>query len=167
MARLTKEMKKELVEKLSKCFSESPSVVFAHFYKLNIHDEQKMRNALRDEGARYYVARKTLIKRALEKANPEGQAPELEGEIGFAFLEEGEDITIPARKIHEFSKEFDGAIEIVGGIFEGKFKNAQEMQEIASIPPEPVLRGMFVNVINSPIQGFVSVLSQIAEKKEA
>ena len=39
------------------------------------------------------------------------------------------------------------------------------MTEIASIPALPVLRGMFVNVINSPIQGLAVALNQIAEKK--
>jgi hypothetical protein len=41
------------------------------------------------------------------------------------------------------------------------------MTAIATIPPVPVLRGMFVNVINSPIQGLVIALDQIREKKAA
>ena len=49
----------------------------------------------------------------------------------------------------------------------GVFKDQAEMTEIASIPPLPVLRGMFVNVINSPIQGLVLGLNAIAEKKSA
>ena len=39
------------------------------------------------------------------------------------------------------------------------------MTEIASIPTLQVLRGVFVNVINSPIQGLVLGLNAIAEKK--
>jgi ribosomal protein L10 len=41
------------------------------------------------------------------------------------------------------------------------------MNAIALIPSVPVLRGMFVNVINSPIQGLVIALDKIAEKKAA
>ena len=49
-----------------------------------------------------------------------------------------------------------------------------EFRALATRPPEevefygydnPVLRGMFVNVINSPIQGLVIALDQIAQKK--
>ena len=40
------------------------------------------------------------------------------------------------------------------------------MIAMASIPPLDTLRGMFVNVINSPIQGFVMALSEIAKKKQ-
>ena len=40
------------------------------------------------------------------------------------------------------------------------------MTVIASIPSMQVLRGMFVNVINSPIQGLVIALNAIAVKVE-
>ena len=55
----------------------------------------------------------------------------------------------------------------MGGIFDGKFTDAAGMNAIALIPSVPVLRGMFVNVINSPIQGLVIALDKIAEKKAA
>ena len=41
------------------------------------------------------------------------------------------------------------------------------MISIATIPPLQVLRGMFLNVINSPIQRFAIALGQIAESKGA
>jgi ribosomal protein L10 len=43
--------------------------------------------------------------------------------------------------------------------------NKSEMEEIALIPALQVLRGMFVNVINSPIQGFAMAIKAIADKK--
>ena len=42
-----------------------------------------------------------------------------------------------------------------------------QMTVIASIPPLPTLYGMFVNVVNSPIQGLVMALDQIGKKKTA
>jgi ribosomal protein L10 len=56
---------------------------------------------------------------------------------------------------------------MVGGVFEGRFMDKSEITAIATIPATPVLRGMFVNVINSPIQGLVLALNAIAEKKSA
>ncbi len=167
MARLTKEKKKEIVTDISKWISESPATVFVHFTGLNIKDEQKMRNSLREQNVKYIVARKTLIKRAFEDAKIQGDMPELSGELALAFLKDGSDATAPARGVHAFSEEFGDSVSIIGGVFEGKFKSLEEMNEIATIPSEEVLRGMFVNVINSPLQGLVISLSQIAEKKEA
>jgi ribosomal protein L10 len=42
-----------------------------------------------------------------------------------------------------------------------------EMTAIAAIPPLPILLGMFINVINSPIQGLVLALGEISKQKAA
>ena len=55
----------------------------------------------------------------------------------------------------------------MGGVFDGEYMDKAAMTAIANIPDVPVLRGMFVNVINSPIQGMVIALNAIAEKKSA
>jgi large subunit ribosomal protein L10 len=88
--------------------------------------------------------------------------PETPGELCLAF---SDDLIAPARNVYNFQKKFDKKISIMGGVFDGSFKNAGEMMEIAMIPSLDVLRGMFVNVINSPIQGLVLALNAIAEKK--
>ena len=75
------------------------------------------------------------------------------------------DLVETTQQIKEFAGKFKDNIAIAGGVFEGKYKDAAEMTEIASIPALPVLRGMFVNVINSPIQGLVLGLNAIADKK--
>ena len=124
-----------------------------------------MRGGLKDEDVTYTVARKTFLNRAFEGAKIEGAVPELSGEIAVAYGKE--DPTAPARIVHKFVKENDGTLSIVGGIYEGRFLDEVEMNEIATIPPMDTLRGMFANVINSPIQGFVVALNAIAEKKEA
>ena len=77
------------------------------------------------------------------------------------------DIVAPARSVYEFEKKFKGQVAIQGGVFEAKYMGKDEMVAIAAIPPLDTLRGMFVNVINSPIQGFVMALSEIGKKKTA
>ena len=91
----------------------------------------------------------------------EGTMPELPGELGLAY---GKDLVTPAREVFEFQKKFKDSISILGGIFEGRFMSKEEMLSIALIPPTKTLQAMFVNVINSPIQGFVMALDQIAKK---
>ena len=68
--------------------------------------------------------------------------------------------------MYEFGKKMKGALALLGGVFEGAFLDAEGMTAIATIPPMSVLRGMFVNVLNSPIQGFVMALDQISKKKQ-
>src|SRR3989338_7236874 len=124
-----------------------------------------MRRELSKEGVRYFVAKKTLILRALKERGYEGDVPALPGEIAVAWT--SEDATAPARGIYEHIKKLKGFLSLLGGVFEGTFLDAEKMKAIATIPPMIVLRGMFVNVINSPIQGLVIALDKIREKKSA
>lgn len=162
---ITKAKKQEVVAKVADSVKDAVSVVFVAFKGLTVADTSAMRRSLRNGGIGYYVAKKTLIRRALADKGYQGTMPELPGEIAMAWS--AGDATAPAREIYEHSKKHKDALSIVGGVFEGAFVDAAAMRAIATIPPVPVLRGMFVNVINSPIQGFVIALNAIREKKSA
>ena len=159
---ITKEKKKEIVVNLENIIKKSKSAVFVNFHKLLVKDADEIRRSLGNEKVGYVVAKKTLVKRVLEGSGIKGKQPALEGEFALAF---GEDLIAPARSIYGFQKEFGGKVSIIGGIFEGVYKSQEEMLSIATIPSLDVLRGMFVNVINSPIQRFAIALNVIAEKK--
>lgn len=160
---ITKAKKEDILAKLEGVKKDSDSIVFVQFNGMTVGNTTAMRAKLREEGVGYFVAKKTLMKRVFGEAF-EGTMPELPGEIAVAY---SADAIAPAQQIKEFAGKYKDNITIAGGIFQGVFKNAAEMTEIASIPPLPVLRGMFVNVINSPIQGLAIVLNAVAEKKGA
>ena len=160
---ISKEKKTEILAKLDDIKSSADSIVFVNFNGMAVQDTTAMRATMREAGVGYFVAKKTLIKRAFDGAF-EGEMPQLDGEIAVAY---STDAIAPAQNIKEFAGKFKDNIAIVGGVFQGVYKDQAEMTEIASIPPLPVLRGMFVNVINSPIQGLAIVTNAIAEKKSA
>ena len=160
---ITKEKKTEILARLETIKKDSDSIVFVNFKGMAVEDSTPMRAKLREEGVGYFVAKKTLIAKAFDGAF-EGEAPQLDGEIALAY---STDAIAPAQNIKAFVGEFKDNLAIAGGIFQGVYKSKEEMTEIASIPALPVLRGMFVNVINSPIQGLAVALNQIAEKKNA
>ena len=162
---ITKQKKADVISKLGAAFATAASVVFVRFHKLGVAETSAMRKALRSEGVDFYVAKKTLIRRALAEKGYTGEVPEMPGEIAIAWGRG--DATLPARAIYTHAKKLKDALTIVGGVFENAFADAAHMTAIATIPPVPVLRGMFVNVLNSPIQGFVVALNKIAEQKAA
>lgn len=163
---ISKDKKREIVAKLNDAFKESSAVTFVGFTKLTVADASKMRTELADAGVRFLVAKKTLIRRALDEQGYKGSIPELPGEVAVAWTAQ-DDVTAPSRGVYEFGRKLKGVLTLLGGVFEGAFVDAPQMVAIATIPPVPVLRGMFVNVINSPIQGLVIALDKIREKKEA
>jgi large subunit ribosomal protein L10 len=159
---LTKDKKVSVVSEFSDIAQDADTMVFVQFDKLTVKDANTLRRKLLASDVGYKVGKKTLIKRALADKGYTGEIPELTGEVAVAY---GKDALAPAREIYEFQKSSNGLVKIIGGVFEGSYKNQDEMMTIATIPPLQTLRGMFVNIINSPIQRMVIALDQIAQKK--
>ena len=160
----TREQKKEIVQKLESAMKSAATTVFVHFSKVTVAEESAMRRELREKGIGYTVARKTLIRRALDSLGHKSDEATLDGEVALAYGG-ADDVTAPARSLHEFGKKFADKLTILGGLFEGKLVGALQMQEIATIPPMQSLRAMFAQLINSPRQRLAVVLSKVAESR--
>ena len=158
-----KEKKAEIVSNVKDILSTSKSVVFVNFHKLPVSESTTIRKELRSKEVNFTVAKKTLTKRALAEAQVTGEQPVLEGELALVY---SADLLAPAREIFDFQKKLDGRVSILGGVFDGVYKNKEEMEVIASIPSRHTLYAQFVNLINSPIQGLVIALNAVAEKKQ-
>ena len=162
---LTKAEKTGVLNNFNTIVKDAASMVFLHIKGITVNDINGLRSTLRENNGGYAVAKKTLFTKALADSSIAGDMPTLSGgELAVAY---GSDLIAPAREIFSFKKKYNDLVTVVGGVFDGKYMTAAEMQAIAEIPAPQVLRGMFVNVINSPIQGMVIALNQIAEKKSA
>lgn len=163
---ITKQKKVELVASMKERLADAKSIVFVNFKALSAAETKMLRRKLLADNVGYFVTKKTLAKRVLGDLKAKGDMPELPGELAIAY---GEDLLSPARETYAFqtTPRDKGSISIVGGIFDGEYKTQAEMMAIATIPPLQVLRGMFVNLINSPIQRFAIAMGQIADSAES
>src|SRR3989338_8671610 len=112
----TKPEKAVIIEKIEKAFKAATSSVLVHFSKLSVADETAVRRALRESNVSYFVAKKTLIRRALESLGHKHDDLALDGEVAIAYGG-GDDATAPARLGHEVGKKFAEKLTILGGIF--------------------------------------------------
>lgn len=158
---LQKSRKEEMVKDLEGAISGSESLVFVNFHGMKVADETVLRRNLRDQGVNYKVSRKTLLSRAL-KGKAEGEIPELAGEVAVAY---SKDALAPAREIYNFQKTHKGILNIIGGIFEGKFVNGAYMAELATIPSKEVLLSKLAFLFKSPMQRLALAISEVAKKK--
>src|ERR1035437_7756108 len=132
---LQKSKKEEMIKGFEGAIKGSESMVFVNFHGLKVSDETSLRRSLRDQGVSYKVGRKTLLQRALG-GKAKGEIPELAGEVAVAY---SKDQIACAREIYNFQKTHKGLLDIIGGIFEGKFLGKEAMMEIAMIPSREVL----------------------------
>lgn len=157
---LQKSKKEEMIKDLEKAITGSESLVFVNFHGLKVSDETVLRRELRNQGVNYKVSRKTLLKRALA-GKAEGEVPELGGEVAIAYSKDA--ISSP-REVYNFQKTHKGMLNILGGIFNGKFVDAMYMMELATIPSKEVLLSKLAFLFKSPIQRLAVAMSEVAKK---
>jgi large subunit ribosomal protein L10 len=160
---ITKQKKVEIVDKMRGIMSSAKTLVFVNFHGLTVAEERELRSSLRKEGVGYTVAKKSLIKRALDEKGITGNLPELSGEVAVAY---GADELSPAREVAAFAKTHAEHIAMLGGVFGGEYMDKAAITGIASIPGLETLRAQFVQLINSPLSRFAIVLNAKADKGE-
>ncbi len=159
---ISRQKKEEIYSKLDSGLKDSQSVVFVNFHGLLVSDLTLIRKALRELGITYTVVKKTIAAKALGGQGYKGELPELKGELAVVY---GTDQLAPAREISNFEKKFKGKISILGGVFEGEYKDATAMKVIANIPSREVLLSQIAYLLKSPIQRLAIAVSEVSKKK--
>jgi large subunit ribosomal protein L10 len=160
---VSRQVKQNVLAMLDKGLTNAQSVVFVSFDKLTVAESNSLRRTLESQGISYKVVKKTLLRKALETVSVAGTLPPLDGNLAIAWSET--DAAAAPREVYTFAQDgHKDQIKLIGGIFEGSYRDAQGINEIATIPSMQVLRGMFVNLINSPRQRFAVVLSEYAKR---
>jgi large subunit ribosomal protein L10 len=153
----TRQQKEQALQELSDNIKKSKSVVFVNFNGLKVNEAEELRKLYRSENISYSVAKKTLIKLALEKNNITGVDPKsIESSVGVAIGYEDE--VAPARLSQKFSKEHT-VMQMAGGILEGQFVSKEKVVALALLPSKEELLAKVVGSLNAPVSGFVNVLA--------
>ncbi len=152
---LTKEQKKNIVEKLKQSIAQQKAVVFVAIDGLKTTELFDLRKELKQDNCLLTVAKKTLLSIAFKQSKMEFDAKELKGELALVFGF-GDEI-MPARIAYQFSKK-NKNLKILGGFFENEIKTAEEMIILAKIPSKEELLAKIIGSIKAPISGFANVL---------
>lgn len=152
----TKLQKQETVKTLAVKLRGVKSVVFADFEKLQTKEIEALRKELKKEGVGYVVAKKTLLRLAFQEAGIAVDPKTVAG--NFATVVGTTDEVAPARIVAGFKKQHE-AINIVGGVLEGRIASAAEIKALALLPSKQELLARLVGSMQAPVSGFVNVLA--------
>ena len=157
------ELKQPVVNEISEKIKDAQAVVLVDHRGLTVAQDTELRKKLREEGVTYKVYKNTMMNFAFKGTDFEqlAEAGLLNGPSAMAVS--ATDPAAPARVLYEFAKKAK-ALEIKGGVVEGKFYDAQAMTEIAQIPSREVLLSRLLGSMQSPVANFARVIKQIAEK---
>ncbi len=171
---ITREKKKELVEKLKELYDTSSGIVITEYRALSMEEITELREELKKLGDTFKVVKNTLMRRAIRDKGIEGVEDLFVGPVAVAFSKS--DVGQTAKAILDFRKKVE-KVELKGAIIDGKLYEKEEIEAIAKLPSKETLLGQLVgtmvaplsnlaSVLAAPIRDFVGVLNSLKDKKE-
>jgi len=152
---ISKPKKQEIVKELSEKLARQKSLIFVDFTGLKVKDLSVLKAKLKQIGAEFKVAKKTLMSIAFKErsinADPESMAGEVALVMGY------QDEVAPAKVISDFTKTSENA-KILGGLLENKSLDALQVIELAKLPSRQELLARLAGSLSSPSRNFVNIL---------
>ena len=142
--------KERVVEELTQRLRESETLIVADYRGLATKDLDALRGELAQHGARFSVVKNTLTRRAAEAAGADALLALLEGPSAVAFLEADGDPVAVAKALRETART-TRVLAIRGGILAGATVSAEQVEQLATLPPAEVVRGQAVGAIAAPL----------------
>ncbi|MDX8396148.1 MAG: 50S ribosomal protein L10 [Mariprofundaceae bacterium] len=154
---MNREDKQRVVEDLHAAWSESTAGVVAQYRGLTVSEMGNLRAELNKANVSLQVVKNTLARRAADGTDFKVAEELFTGPVAIAY---GTDPVGMAKAISDFAKTHE-ALEIRGGVLDGKSIDAAGIKALASLPSREVLLSKMLGSMQSPISGFVRTLNEI------
>ncbi|WP_172199100.1 50S ribosomal protein L10 [Saccharibacillus qingshengii] len=155
--------KQEAVDVIAGKLRESVSTVVVDYRGLNVSQVTELRKQLREAGIEFQVLKNSLVRRATAAAELSELDAVLTGPTAIAFGTE--DVVTPAKILSDFAKANE-ALELKGGVVEGRVVGADELKALASLPSREGLLSMLLSVLQAPVRNFALAVKAVADKDE-
>jgi large subunit ribosomal protein L10 len=148
---MLKSDKEQVVAELTDRLREVDTLLVADYRGLTVTEIDGLRTQLLQHGARFQVVKNTLTRRAAEAAGAEALLTLLDGPTAIAFLESEGDPVAVAKALADAAR--TGRVLVIrGGILDGVAITADEVEELAKLPPADVLHSQLVGALTGPLQ---------------
>jgi len=173
---MLKREKERVVADLVERLQASDTLIVADYRGLSMPEIDGVRTEILKHGARFTVVKNTLTKRAAEEAGVPELVELLDGPTAIAFVGDGDMVGV-AKALSDTARQ-TRILSVRGGILQGKPMSADQVKDLASLPPADVLRGQVLGaiiaplnaiagLINAPLQNLVGLIDARIEQLEA
>lgn len=150
--------KERIVAELVEDLSSAETLIVADYRGLTNKQLEALRDQLIPHGARFRIVKNTLTRRAAEAAGADSLLVMLEGPTAIAFIEASGDPAAVAKALAATAKETD-VLVLRGGLLEGRQLTAEEIEQLATLPPVDVLRGQLLGAVVAPLTQLLALVS--------
>jgi large subunit ribosomal protein L10 len=154
---MLKRDKERVVADLVERLRGSDTLFIADYRGLSMPEIDGVRTEILKHGARFTVVKNTLTKRAAEEAGVPELVELLDGPTAIAFVGDGDMVGV-AKALQDTARQ-TRILSVRGGILEGKTMTADQVRELASLPPADVLRGQVLGAIVAPLNAIAGLIN--------
>jgi large subunit ribosomal protein L10 len=154
---MQKSEKERVVAELTERLQGAETLIVADYRGLTVTQIAELRGKLYEHGARFSVVKNSLTKRAAESAGIEPLLALLDGPTAIAFLESDGDPVAVAKALDEAVRA--ESITLKGGLLEGAEIGADDIKQLAKLPPAETLRAQLVGAVAGPVTAVVGLFS--------
>ena len=174
---MLKSDKERVVAELTERLKTTDTLIVADYRGLTMTQIDDLRSELLKHGARFSVVKNTLTRRAAEAAGADLVLGLLEGPTAIAFLEANGDPVAVAKALADAART-TRVLAVRGGLLEGGELSAEDVANLATVPPADVLRAQLVGALAgslttvvglfaAPMRDLVGVLQARIDQLEA
>jgi large subunit ribosomal protein L10 len=109
-------------------------------------------------GAKFTIVKNSLTRRAAEAAGADSVLALLDGPTAIAFLETDGDPVAVAKALSDTARTTK-VLAVRGGVLEGRVMTADEVNELAKLPPLDALRGQVLGAVAAPLYAIVGLFT--------
>ena len=149
--------KANIVSDLSEELKESSFVLVADYQHMKVDDFSELRKRLAGAGAEIHVVKNSFLKRAMADSGFPAGDGKLTGQT--AVVTGKRDVAPVAKAFKTFVTEFKKAMLKLGFIDRAVVSTA-DLEALADLPPENVLRAQLLGLLLSPATKLVRVLNE-------
>src|SRR5262245_16471943 len=155
---MLKSDKERIVGELTERLKATETLIVADYRGLTMKEVDALRGELLQHGAKFTIVKNSLTRRAAEAAGADSVLALLDGPTAIAFLETEGDPVAVAKALAETARTTK-VLEVRGGMLEGRVMTADEVGELAKLPPAAVLRGQVLGAIAAPLYAIVGLFT--------
>ena len=156
------EAKANVVSEITEVAKNNASFILFDYRGLTAEETAELRRLLRENNSEYKVWKNTLAKRALDSLNLD-LADCLNGPSAMAY---STDSVAPIKTLSDFAKDHP-ALEIKGGIVDGKVTSLEAIKELSTIPSREGLLTMLASGLIGTVKDLSIALNLLREQKES
>lgn len=158
------EQKQQLVAEISAKLAAAVTGVIVSYEGTTVSDDTALRKELRENGVEYFVAKNTMLVRAIKGTDLEGMTSALEGTTAIAISKE--DYTAAARILCKFAEKHEN-FKVKTGFLDGKVIDVATINDLAKLPSREVLLATVLSAFQAPIAAFARAMQAVVDKNGA